>query len=218
MGLSLLATSSYWQIKDRTQIEISGTKSIAKNTVYQSLNFDYDRFVWSVNGIALAQKIESIPAVADASVKRQIIPPKIAIALREKTPVALASLRGQVGLLTADGEWIEQQYYANIGSKQALPTLKAIDYQAEFQPVWRELYQAIDLYPELKISEVHWQPSGSLFIQTKLGRVFLGSDSSRLKQQFKIMLELTNLNQHLKSSDIAYIDLSNSEVNLIQKY
>ena len=218
VGISISAVIPYWQIKNQSQVKIEGEHLISESSIYHRLNFAYPQFLWAINGIDLAQRIESIPSVKVAQVNRKIIPPQITIALQEKIPVALATSQGQIGFLNSSGEWIAEKFYGNIDEKYSLPKLKVIDYEKQFEPVWVKLYQLVSLYPELQISEVQWNQSGSLFVQTKLGQVFLGADSSRLEQQFKIMLKLKNLPKQLSSSEIAYIDLSNSEVNLIQKY
>lgn len=216
LGLATILPNS--QIKTQNQIKINGDKLVDEETVYQALKLTYPQFIWSVNGIEITQKIEAIPSVEAAKVNKQIIPPLITISLQEKTPVALASANGEVGFLNTQGEWIAQKFYSSTKAGFALPKLKVIDYQLQFQATWQKIYQLILLYPELKVSEVHWQTSGDIFLETKIGQVFLGSDSSRLEQQFETISKLKNLPKQLKTSEIAYIDLSNAGVNLIQKY
>lgn len=218
MSLGLVATLPYWQIKQQTQLEITGDKLVSEKAIYSNLKFTYPQFIWTVNGLNLAQKIESIPSIETAKVNRRIIPPSIIISLQEKSPVAVATFQEEVGFIDSQGEWISLKFYDNINADYPLPKLKVINYERQFRAAWNRIYQLISLYPDLKISEVYWDQSGRLFIQTKIGQVFLGSELSRLEQQFKIMSKLQNLPDHLESSEIAYIDLSNSEVNLIQKY
>ena len=218
MALGLAATVPNSQIKTQKQINVDGEILVSESKIRQALNFTYPQFVWSVNGIDLAHKIESIPSVKAAKVNKQIIPPRINILVREKTPVALATSQGKVGFLNSEGEWIEQSFYDNINTKSPLPELKVINYKTQFKQPWVKIYQLILLYPELKISEVHWQASGDVSLETKIGQVFLGSESSRLSQQFKIISQLKNLPKRIEQSEIAYIDLSNPRVNLIQKY
>lgn len=217
-GLGLVVTLPDSQIKDKGQIEVDGEQLVSEDKIYQTLNFDYPQFVWKVNGIDLAHKIESIPSIEAVRVRKQIVPPSIVIAVREKTPVALATSRGQVGFLNSQGEWIERQFYDNINGDFSLPELKVIDYQKQFQPAWSKIYQLIQLYPQLQISEIRWQDSGGIFLQAKIGRVFLGSQRSRLSEQFKTISKLENLSDRVDDSEIAYIDLSSPGVNLIQKY
>ncbi len=218
MALGLAATLPYCQIKHQSQIKIDGEQLVSENTIYTALNFTYPQFIWAVNGIDLTQKIELIPSVAVAKVNRRIVPPQIIISLQEKTPVALATFQGKIGFLNSQGEWIAQKFYNNINDNYVLPKLKVIDYKTQLRATWSEIYQLISLYPELEIDEVHWNQSNSLFLHTKIGQVFLGSESSRLEQQFKIMAKLENLPSYVKGSEINYIDLSNPDVYLIQKY
>ena len=218
MSLGWAATLPYWKIKHPNQIKISGQKLVGEDSVRSAIDFDYPQFIGTVNGLDISGRIESIPSIAVAKVNKQIIPPHLIISLQEKDPVAIATSEGQVGFLNAEGEWISQQFYTNIGSKTSLPNLKVINYRSEYRTQWHQIYQLISLYPELKINEIQWQKSGGLFVQTKIGKVFLGFDSSRLEEQFKTMVKLDNLPSHSESSEIAYIDLSNLEIKLIQKY
>lgn len=218
MSLSLAATFPYWQIKKQTQIKISGEKLVSENTIYRTLKFAYPQFIWRVNGLNLAKQIESIPSVATVKVNRRIIPPSIIVSLQEKIPVAVATFQEEVGFIDDQGEWISLNFYDNINANYSLPKIKVVNYEMHLKKTWRKIYQLISLYPDLKISEVYWDQSGKLFIQTKIGQVLLGSDSSQLEQQFKTISQLKNLPDHLASSEIAYIDLRNPQVNLIQRY
>ena len=218
LTLGLIATVPNSQIKSQKQIGVEGEILVSEKAIRRTLNLDYPRSIWSVDGLDLANKIESLPSVEAAKVSKQIIPPRINILVREKTPVALATSESKVGFLNSSGEWIEQNFYDNINSQSTLPELKAIDYKVQFKQPWTKIYQLILLYPELKISEVHWQASGGISLETKIGQVFLGSESSRFKQQFKIISQLKNLPERIEQSEISYIDLSNPGVNLIQKY
>ena len=218
MSLGWAATLPYWKIKHPNQIKIGGKKLVNEDTIRTAIDFDYPQFIGTVNGLDITRRIESIPSIAVAKVNKQIIPPNLIISLQEKEPVAIATSEGRVGFLNAEGEWISRQFYTNVDSKSSLPDLKVTNYRSSYQQQWHQIYQLISLYPELKINEMQWQKSGGLLVQTKIGKVFLGSDSSRLEQQFKTMVELDNLPSQLQSSEIAYIDLSNPEVKLIQKY
>jgi len=217
-GLGLLATIPNSQIKKPSQIEVEGEQIVSENAITQALKFSYPQFIWSINGIDLARKIESIPSIKAVKISKQIIPPKITISLQEKIPVALATSQGQVGFLSEQGEWIEQKFYDNTNLDLPLPKLKVINYQPRLKSAWSKIYQLNLLYPELEITEVHWREGDGVFLKTKIGQVFLGSEASRLEQQFKIISKLKNLPDQVDAEEIAYIDLSNPGVNLIQKY
>lgn len=218
LSLGLIATLPYWKIQHQSQIYLSGNKLVGKNPLYTALEFTYPQSIWSINSVKLTQKIESIPAIKVARIDKQIVPPKLTIHLQERIPVAIATSLGKVGFLDIDGEWIPQKLYENTSHDFSLPKLAVLNYQPQYRQSWKNIYQLISLYPELKISEIQWNNSGSLFVQTNLGRVFLGSDSSILEQQFKIMSRLQNLPEYIEQRKIAYIDLSNPQLTLIQKY
>ena len=131
LSLFLLSTLSYWQVKEQSQIKISGGKLVNKNTIYRTLSFDYPQFIWTIDGEELEKNIKSIPSVTAAKVNRQIIPPQIVISLQEKRPVALASFQGQVGFLDFEGDWISLNFYNNFNNDLPLPKLKVINYQIE---------------------------------------------------------------------------------------
>lgn len=218
LGLGLLATSPYWQIKRQSQIHLLDRELVNPDTIYTTLDFTYPQFIWAIDGLELTRKIESIPSIEAARIDKQIIPPKLTIHLQERIPVAIATSLEEVGFLDIDGAWIPQNLYTNVESSFSLPKLTVLNYQLQYQQSWIKIYQLISLYPELKIDEVQWNYSGNLWLQTKIGRVLIGTDSSRLEQQFKIMSKLQNLPQQMDRDKIAYVDLSNPQINLIQKY
>lgn len=218
LGLGLVATLPYWQIKYQSQISFVGKKLVSQNSIYDALDFTYPQLIWTINGSNLAQQVKSIPAIEVARIDKQIMPPQLIINLQERIPVAIATSLGKVGFLDVHGEWIPQDLYASFDDNFSLPELAVLNYQPQYKQSWISIYQLISLYPKLKVSKVQWNHSGGLFIQTKIGRVFLGADSSRLEQQFKIISKLQNLPKHIDRRKIAYIDLSNPKINLIQRY
>lgn len=217
-GLSLAATLPNSQIKKRSQIQVNGEQLVSEAAIHRALKFTYPQFIWSINGIDLGQKIESIPSVKAVKISKQLIPPQLVITLQEKTPVALATSQGEVGFLSSEGEWIAQKFYDNTNLDLPLPKLKVINYQPGYRSAWSEIYQLNLAYPELKLTQIHWRSGGGIFVQTKIGQVFLGSETSRLAQQFKTISKLENLAAQVDVAEIAYIDLSNPGVNLIQRY
>ena len=235
LSLGLLTASSFWEIKDRSQIQIDGNQLVGSQTIHDTLDLTYPQFIWGIEAKHLVKKVESIPSIEAANVNRQIVPPKIIISLQERIPKAIATSEGKIGFLDSNGKWVEQEFYtgidptvdrlSNLNEKSdrtaqnfILPNLVVHNYQSSYQNSWIELYRLISLYPELKINKVRWNQSGNLFLQTKIGKVSLGTNSLRLEKQFEIMLKLQNLSDRIDRDRIAYIDLSNPDVNLIQKY
>ena len=217
LGVGLAANLPLWKIENRSQIKINDEKLVSEETIHNSLNFSYPQSIWMINGLSLTHKIESIPSIESARVNRQSIPPQIIITLREKTPVAVATSEGKIGFIDASGEWIDRKFYADI-SDSSLPKLKVTDYKIQFQDRWHKIYQLITLYPELQIDEVQFRQAGNVFLNTQIGRVFLGAKLAYLERQFETIARLKNLPKHLNRSQIDYLDLSDPKTILIQKY
>lgn len=218
LSLGFLLTSPWWKVKERSQIQINGNHLVEAKTIHDALGFDYPRLVWTIKINSMTQKLESIPSIAAANINRQVIPPKLLISVEERIPQAIATVEGTMGFLDADGQWIPQQFYTDIENNFNLPKLIVNNYQPSYRKSWIDLYKLISLYPELKVNQVQWNQSGNLFLQTKIGKVVLGTNPSRLEKQFETMLKLQNLSDRVDHDRVAHIDLSNPDINLIQKY
>ena len=149
---------------------------------------------------------------------KQMFPPHLSIAIRERIPVAIAVSNGRVGFLDREGIWIPQEYYGELSSTSSLPDLKVINFPPQEQNFWQEIYRLILLHTTVKVTEISWDKSNAIFLKTSIGKVYLGSDRTQLAKQFKIMANLADLPAHFERSEIAHIDLSNPNLNLIQKY
>ena len=215
VGIFLLAILPYWQIQHQSQIQVRDNRLVSDNFIYSNLNFDYPQSIWTINGSNLAKTIESVPSINVARIDKIAIPPQLIITLQEKLPVAIAISSGDVGFLDLTGQWISQKFYDKINYNFALPKIKVIDYNLQYQKKWRDLYKLISLYSELNITEVQWRESSDLLLSTKIGKVFLGSNSALLSKQFTTMLELLDLKSYVKNSEIDYIDLSNPNSSVI---
>ncbi len=208
----------YWQITHQSQIHIEGDRLVSENTIYSLINFSYPQFIWTIHSQKLAQKLESTPSILAARVTKQIMPPRLTISLQERTPVALALSQGKVGFLDESGNWIERQFYGEINSDFPLPKLKVVNFQSDRRHSWIEIYRLIQLYSTVKIDEVIWDKSNNLFLKTEIGTVYFGANLSHLEEGFKVLVRLKNLPTYLERSKIAYIDLSDPDFHLIQKY
>ncbi len=217
-SLLTLASLPYWQVKQKSQLDIEGESLIAEDTIHAWLNFAYPQYIWSIPSQKLAQKLESTPSIAAAKITKQILPPRLTVTIQERVPVAIASSAGEVGFLDREGNWIPQKYYGELSANSILPTLKVVNFQPQERNYWIEIYRLMSLYSTIKITEISWNRSNGLFLKTEIGLVYLGSNRERLAKQFEAMASLKNLPDHFERSKIAYIDLSNPDLNLIQKY
>ena len=213
-----LASLPYWQIKHKSQVKIIGNHTVTKDTIYSLLALSYPQFIWSIPTKKLSQTLESAPPILTARVNRQIFPPIITISLQEKVPVAVALSEGKVGFLDAQGSWIPRRFYQNTTDNSSLLALKVTNFKPEYAPYWAELYELINLYSDIDITEVIWQDSENLRLKTELGMIYLGSPRFRLKDKFITLASLQNLPTYLNPAHIDHIDLSNPDVRLIEKH
>ncbi len=218
VGLLTVSRLPYWQIKESSQLDIGGENLIAEETLYSWLNFVYPQYIWSIPTQKLTKQLELMPSIAAAKITKQILPPRLIVKIQERTPVAIAAAAGKVGFLDPEGIWIDQKYYGKLRENLTLPSLKVINFQPSERNSWIKIYRLIRLYSVIKIEEITWDRSNGLFLKTEIGMVYLGSNRSQLEKQFKIMAQLKNLPDRVNPSEIAYIDLSNPNSNLIQKY
>ncbi len=66
------------------------------------------------------------------------------------------------------------------------------------------------------MTEIDCQDPANIILKTELGIVHLGSYSSHLTTQFKVLAQMRRLTQQVKSSQIAYIDLTNPKTPSVQ--
>ncbi len=219
---SLLAITIIPQgkIKHPNQVQIKGTELVANSIIYRLLNVQYPEFIWQIPTHKLTQNLKSIPAIADVRVNKQIFPPLLQIFIEERNPVALAisESSSEWGFLDAQGVWLDPKYYENNRGKVLVSQLKVINFHPSYASVWSEIYSLIKSNPNIRVKEVQWDKSRNLYLKTDLGRVYLGSDLSRLSEQFTAIANLKNLPKYMNPSEIYYIDLTNPDRYSIQKY
>ncbi|MBE9167188.1 FtsQ-type POTRA domain-containing protein [Pleurocapsales cyanobacterium LEGE 06147] len=216
-SLILVAALPKWQIKDREQIHLKDARLVTEDSVLSSLALSYPQSIWTISSQQLSQKLESLPAIANAKVTRQILPPSLIVFLNERVPVAIAFSDGNIGFLDAEGTWIPGSFY-QLDSDFPMPTLKVTNWQSEYRSYWVQIYRLLTQYSTVKIFELRWEEPTNLILKTEIGTVYFGSPTERLKDKFIVLARLKNLPNYLKNSEIAYIDLRNPDLRIIEKY
>ncbi len=216
-SLIWVATLPQWQIKDRGQIYLKNNHLVKKEPILSSLALAYPQSIWTISSQQLSQQLESLPAIATAKVTRQILPPSLIVFLQERVPVAVAFSEGNMGFLDAEGTWLPGSFY-QLDANFSMPTLKVTNWQPEYRSYWIEIYRLLTQYSTVKIFELRWEEPTNLILKTEIGTVYFGSPTERLKDKFIVLARLKNLPDYLKNSEIAYIDLRNPDLRLIEKY
>lgn len=225
-GLVWATTQPIWVLRQSNQIIIEGNHLLSKPVIKSFLPLSYPQSLLRIQPEAIAGSLESQPTIASATVTRQLFPPGLIVQVKERVPVALAQTglrqgnstptpKASLGLLDRNGVWIPIESYASQSSRLKLPNLKVIGMPEQYRPYWTQLYQAVSRSP-IKVVEVDCQDPANLILKTELGIVHLGSYSSQLGEQLKVLARMRQLPAQLKSSQIAYIELKNPETPLVQ--
>jgi len=168
---------------------------------------------------AIAESLEDAAPIAEATVTRQLMPPGLIIQVQERQPVAIAQGQTQTtsepGFLDERGVWMPQSSYRSLKANVELPTLQVRGQNEHYRPYWSQVYPVVHHSP-VKILEIDWRNRANLILETELGNVHLGSDSSQLAEQLAVLDRMRQLPTQLQPSQIAYIDLKNPDRPVIQ--
>ncbi|MBD2742397.1 FtsQ-type POTRA domain-containing protein [Coleofasciculus sp. FACHB-1120] len=235
-GLVWVTTLPAWVIRKPEQIAIEGNKTLSITAIRSLLPLSYPQYLLRLQPQLIAEELELQPAIKEAIVTRQMLPPGLTVQVKERQPVAIA-LRTQtrqtatsrqkpsnsktrsqpilMGLLDEQGVWMPLDSYTDLERTSPLPTLKIIGYRDEYRPYWSALYQAVSRSP-VKVFEIDWQNPANLILKTEQGWVHFGAYTSRFTYQLTVLDRMRDLPAHFSSSEIAYIDLKNPDAPAIQ--
>ena len=133
VGCLNLATSNRWQIQSVEQISLSGNRLLPDEEVYELMAIDYPQSLLKVHPLDLESNLVAEGPIADAIVRRRLLPPGLNVRIQERTPVAIAlpnpdvAIRSlddepqsfsQLGLLDAQGYWMPYSSFTQLGSQQ----------------------------------------------------------------------------------------------------
>lgn len=213
-----------WVVRQPQQVEVQGNRLLSTATVQKLLPIAYPQSLWQIQPEAIAQKLKQQAPIAQASVSRQLFPPRLKVQIQERTPVAIAvAADNTTSLLDAQGQAMPlqsfQRLHQSIAERSrngiALPTLKVLGMQDQYRSQWTTLYQAISTSP-VKISEIDWREPTNLILKTELGIVHLGAFSPRLNQQLRSLDRMRQIGSNVNPTQIAYIDLRSPDSPLVQ--
>ncbi|HEY9749785.1 MAG TPA: FtsQ-type POTRA domain-containing protein, partial [Allocoleopsis sp.] len=238
-GLAWVITLPGWVIRQPEQVAIAGNQFLSAQAIQSLLPLTYPESLLQLEPQAIAAQLESKAPIAEATVARQLFPPRLIVQVKERYPVALisdlpsdqtpdqtdkdkgtkpadtAADISNIGFLDANGVWIPIESYTSFDQSFKLPTLKIIGYQEQKRPQWTELYQAVSQSP-VKVSEIDWRDPSNLILKTELGIFHFGAYSSRFAEQIQAMDQLRKLSEKLNPKQVTYIDLRNPDAPSIQ--
>ena len=235
-SLLWVAIQPIWVLRDPHEIMVSGNQLLSDEAIQSLLMLSYPQSLWRIEPSEIAQSLKQQPAIAQATVSRRLFPPGLIVQIKERVPVAISINKSfpvltqmhqyqrnsdtnhkkvTVGLLDASGVWIPLEKYTSLNPTVQLPSLKVIGLPEQYRPYWAQLYQALS-QSSVKVMEIDWQDPMNLILKTELGKVLIGTPSSQLSEQIRVMAQLRHLPAKLNPSQIEYIDLKNPEYPLVQ--
>jgi cell division protein FtsQ len=213
-----------WLIRQPEQVTIEGNQLLSDARIRDLLPLSYPQSLWQIQPQDLAKILESQGQIAEATVTRELFPPRLTIKIQERRPVAIAqpsptltrrSDASGVGWLDANGGWIPLESYAKLERSRQLPSLKVIGNPDQYRPHWTQMYEALSRSPVV-VYEINWQNPANLMITTEIGVVHLGAYSSQFTQQLRVLDQMRNLPEQVDLALVDYIDLQNPSSPVIQ--
>ncbi|MGI8502474.1 MAG: cell division protein FtsQ/DivIB [Hassallia sp.] len=227
-GLLWVASQPMWVLETPKQIEIkSGDRSLSPEAIQRVLVLSYPQSLWRIEPSVIAESLTKQPIIAKASVKRRLFPPGLIIDIQERVPVAIAqrhhqatltlhtNIASSTGLLDANGIWMNEEKYISLNPTVKLPSLIIIGSFEQYRPYWNQLYQSVS-QSSVKVMEIDCQDPTNIILKTELGYVHLGAVSPQIREQIKVLAQMSHLPTQLNPNQIEYIDLKNPESPLVQ--
>ncbi len=228
-GLMWMAIQPIWVLTDPHEIMISGNQLLSDKAIQSRLMLSYPQSLWRIQPSKIAQALMEQPTIEQATVTRRLFPPGLIVQIKERVPVAITysdpnhreqskidteHKKATVGLLDASGVWMPLEKHTS-STTVKLPSLKVIGLPEQYRPYWAQLYQALS-QSSVKVTEIDWQDPTNLILKTEIGKVILGTPSSQLSEQIRVMTQMRHLPAQLNLSQIEYIDLKNPDYPLVQ--
>ena len=116
-------TSWRFRIQSSDSVEITGVKNASRAQVMDVAGKDIARNIFYVPLDERKKQLEQIPWVEEASVMR-LLPNRIAVTIRERTPVAFAQIGSRISLIDANGVVLGMP--ADRKTKYSFPVIRGI--------------------------------------------------------------------------------------------
>ncbi len=116
-------TSWRFRIQSSDSVEITGVKNASRAQVMDVAGKDIARNIFYVPLDERKKQLEQIPWVEEASVMR-LLPNRIAVSIRERTPVAFAQIGSRISLIDANG--VVMGMPADRKTKYSFPVIRGI--------------------------------------------------------------------------------------------
>jgi cell division protein FtsQ len=208
-----IAMGQEWHIRSEAQIVIVGNRYIPSASLQKVAPIKYPQSIFQIEPEAIARHIQTVSPVYQVVVSRRVLPAQVTIEVKERTPVAIASRRGQIGFLDREGVWMPQTSYP---PTMPQPKLTVLEPRDRAIPSWTLLYQQLESSP-VGIRQIDARQFPELTLSTELGLVHCGSYRSELfPQQLQALAGLRALPQTINGRPIIYLDVRDPTTPIVQ--
>jgi len=206
-----------WLIRQPEQVDVEGNYLLSDRMIRAGLPLSYPQSIWQIQPRAIEKALLREQPIEEATVSRQVFPPRLTVEVTERRPVAVAQSAtapnrregdADLGWLDAEGNWMPFSSYTELKQTDQLPDLKVVGPVEQYRPHWKQLYETLSRSP-VDVYEIDWQDPANIILTTEIGAVHLGSYGSRFSEQLQVLDRMRKLPEQLDVSQIDYIDLKN---------
>ncbi len=207
-GLIWGVSLPHWFIQDKSQVKILGNERLNTEQIHQMLNMSYPQLIWKLPIHRLTQQLEGQPPLETVYMTRQLLPVEMTVMVKEREPVAEATMAGNPGFIDAQGTWIPQSFYQEAKVKPSVQ-LKVLGLDPQSLTYWESMYPLIVSSP-VEIRAIDWRDPSNLILDTALGKVHCGTylNQEQFLEQLQGLGKLRRLSSKVAKERIIYIDVS----------
>ncbi|MDJ0660922.1 MAG: FtsQ-type POTRA domain-containing protein [Crocosphaera sp.] len=210
-GLIWSVSLPHWLIREKSQIKILGNERLDKEQIHTMLDISYPQLIWKLPIHRLRQQLENQPPLESVYLTRQLLPVEVTVMVKERQPVAEATMEGKAGFIDNQGVWIPRSFYQDAKVKPSVK-LKVLGLSPHTLTYWESMYPLIINSP-LEITTIDWRDPSNLILHTALGAVHCGTyrDREQFLKQLQGLGKLRQLSSQVAKERIIYLDLSNPD-------
>ena len=204
-----------FRLNSSENIEITGVQNASRAQVMDVIGENISRNIFSVPLDETKKKLEQIPWVESATVMR-LLPNRLAISIRERTPVAFARIGAKIHLIDPNGVVLGMP--ASRQAKYSFPVIEGItdteplSSRAAVMKIYNRLVRELDsegAHYSLDLSEVDLSdPEDVKVTGNGAGAVMVHLGNSDLLERYKLYVthvaEWRQQFQNLRSVDLRY--------------
>ena len=211
-GVVWVATQPDWMISKPAQIKIKGNRYLSDTAIRSMLAIPYPQSILQLAPAQLTSQLLQHGSIINATIDRELLPPRLLIQIEDRPPVAQILLRETTAppiFLNERGAQLPISSYRSTIQPTAAKLRVMLPDQGVC-PNWAQLYPVIRTSP-VSIGIIDCRDPQNLILQTEVGKVRLGNlgDNQRLVQQIQQLDLLRDWRKYINPLEVDCLDLEN---------